>query len=176
MTRTKKISLFDLENLSLIGNRILSEKEKASIIAGEGIDGYCYFYCMEYLTSYYGCSEMNHGSYILAYASAYNLSMGDVNNMQVTGISNITTIQEFTFNYFSTATVSMGNMSAFLNQSSGNTIMAFFSTGKNSDHAVVITGYNAQTGKYKYKDPTTGKEKELSGTAFWGGLGIAGCS
>jgi hypothetical protein len=173
MKKVRKISLFEL--VDIIGSRVLSEKEKMSIVAGAGVDGYCYFYCMEYLTSYYGCSDMNHGSYILAYMSAYNLSFSDVLDMQVTGISDMTTIQDFTFSYFSTATVSMGNMSAFLNQNSGNTIMAFFSTGQNSDHAVVITGYNAKTGKYKYKDPTTGKEKELSGTSFWGGLGITGC-
>jgi hypothetical protein len=171
MKKVRKVSLFEL--VDIIGDRVLSEKEKMSIIAG-GIDGYCYFYCMEYLTSYYGCSDMDINSYMASYASEYGFS--DLLNG---GISDMSRIASFTLSYFSiSAGIDMSNMSAFLNLSASNTIMAFFSTGSKEnpqDHAVVIMGYNAATGKYKYKDPTTGEEKELEGNKFRAGMGIEGC-
>jgi hypothetical protein len=171
MKKVCKISLFEL--VDIMGDRVLSEQEKMAIVAG-GVDGYCYFYCMEYLTSYYGCSDMDINSYMASYASEYGFS-----DLQNGGISDMSRIASFTLSYFSiSAGINMGNMSAFLNLNASNTIMAFFSTGSEKDpqdHAVVITGYNTATGKYKYKDPTTGKEGELEGSKFRAGMGIEGC-
>jgi hypothetical protein len=165
----KKISLFSPESLkSFIDTRVLSDEEKTAILAG-GVDGYCYFYCLEYLTQLYNCSDMSVASYVQAYASTYNESL-----LVGGGISDMSRIQDFTFSYFNTSTVDMSNMSSFL--TGGNTILAGFSTGPDSDHAVIITGYNSETGKYKYKDPTTGDEQEKSASEFRFGLGITGCA
>jgi hypothetical protein len=180
MTRAKKISLIDHENLGRIGNRILSEKEKASIIAGAGTEGFCYFYCLQYLTSMYECSEMNSNDYISAFVSTYGPTSvySMVNGNPVFGVSSLSNMTEFALSYFNMGAVNMSNMSAFLTSGGSNAIMAFYSSGTSEnpqDHAVVITGYNAVTGKYIYTDPTTGTTGEKSASEFRAGMGFTGC-
>jgi hypothetical protein len=178
--KVKKISLFSPESVKcFIDMKILSDEEKAAIVAG-GTDGFCYFYCMEYLTSMYGCSEMNSDDYLSAFistygpASVFSMSGGNI----IFGVSNMSYMTEFALSYFNMSAVNMSNMSAFFYSGESNAIMAFYSTGtaeNPQDHAVIIIGYNATTGKYKYKDPTTNNVGEKSASEFRMGMGFTGC-
>lgn len=163
MKTLKKVSLFTPEGLGDM--KVLSEEQMRAIIGGY-VDGYCYFYCLDYLNQTYTNSDMDVNGYMASYASVYGF--GD---LVAGGISDLSRIRDFTGSNFDTATVDIKNMSSFLDGST--TILAGIVVGDN-DHAVVIKGYNSSTGEYTYYDPAKGKESSLPANKFTFALGVTG--
>jgi hypothetical protein len=147
MKTLKKISLFTSDSFAqLMELKVLSEEEQRTIIGGGGtIDGFCYFYCMSYLTSSFNCSSMDTGSYVAAYALQYN----DSSVFAFKGVSG-ESMTAFTSSYFNTESLS-------------------------ASHAVVIIAYDALQGEYVYIDPSDGKARTKSASEFQSFLGITGC-
>jgi len=143
MRNLKKVSLFSPEGL---GNKnVLTEEEMRAIIGGY-VDGYCYFYCMEFLSG------------------RYESGATDINGF-------MSRIQNFTGSNFGTSTVNISNMNAFLN---GSTCILAGIKVNGNDHAVVITRYDSTSNKYYYYDPALSQETWKYASDFTFALGIIG--
>ncbi|MDD4697876.1 MAG: hypothetical protein PHR52_10120 [Fermentimonas sp.] len=163
MRNLKKVSLFSPEGL---GNKnVLTEEEMRAIIGGY-VDGYCYFYCMEFLSGRYESGATDINGFMASYASTYGFS--DLING---GISDMSRIQNFTGSNFGTSTVNISNMNAFLN---GSTCILAGIKVNGNDHAVVITRYDSTSNKYYYYDPALSQETWKYASDFTFALGIIG--
>ena len=158
--------MFDAEGLAKMN---LTDEQRA-ILASDYVEGFCYFYCLEYLNNQvYGVSDMSMGSYVMSYWRDYD-------ELPIDGVSNMAHMQEFTGKNFDTATVDINNMSEFLVLS--NRILAGIKIsdgqGGVSDHAVVIVGYDSAKNEYRYYDPAYGQEFTKPAKDFTFALGVTG--
>lgn len=162
--KLKKIKLSSLNN-----SKRLSKDEMKAIVGGYDYtsDSSCFFNCMEYIgrnsyksqnnCDYYGnhfVSGFDDGRY--AGSKNYNDYLNgpslydEDNNFN----SNLT---EFINSCFDSAAsgFSTGEEAANMFENGSNDgVMGFFLTGCGVAHAVILTGYDSETGTYSYYDPS----------------------
>ncbi|MGO1671159.1 MAG: hypothetical protein ACTHYC_10050 [Sphingobacterium sp.] len=160
MKKLKRISLEILEED--LGRLTNFEKEKLFGGTGGtgGIDGYCYFYTLEYLGEQYGgyagptnghpSTDLN--TYMDVFASQYDYSPGYMASMSVEGGVSHNEYVEFTTLMFNSQYMhSEGQMQS--NLMNGVEVAGNIMTGENVAHSVVFKSYDSETNTYQYVDP-----------------------
>lgn len=151
----------------------LSENEQHSLVGGDGTQTLCYFDCLDYLSSKYGCDGST-GDYIKQYAKDYGL------NDAIYGPTSITDVVEFTSTYFSSNGLMAGSgPSDYVNDEDDSTqVIGFLQVGSSQQHAVIITGMskdNDGNDVYIYLDLQDGEPKTASPNSFMWMIGTDGC-
>src|SRR5690606_5981604 len=119
--------------------------------SGVGIEGWCYFYTLDYLSTYLGGSTDING-YISMFGQEYGYMPGEMlpNRYQGTSRSEYIQFTSYMFNSRYMYTDAQVNQ----NLNAGNPVMAVLDRGSGVGHSVVIQGYNQTTGQYTYIDPS----------------------
>jgi hypothetical protein len=159
----KKLRKLDLDIMER-ELQVLNERENELITGGIGIEGMCYFNCLEYASSVLNCGY-NINYYLNAYAQQYG--WGEVLNGVTTEHA-----EAFFNSMFSSVSIGAGtvNIGFFdVGASNGNT-----EGSSQNGHAVILTGVN-ESGDWTYYDPTTGQYGAMSSSSFIGHLGASGC-
>src|SRR5690606_8655344 len=118
--------------------------------SGGGIDGYCYFETLEYLTSHFGgTTDINR--YMALYREEYGYTAGDMLLTVYRGTTQSEYVQFTTYMFNSRYMYTGGQVNQILN--AGNPVSAVLDMGNDVGHSVVIQGYNQTTGQYTYIDP-----------------------
>lgn len=161
--KLKKISIKALSN-----NELLSNKQMAELIGGYDTtsDSSCLFNCMEYIgKEVYKNTSANCDVYGNAYWKGHNdyVGTGDIGDYlsgpELYGSDgNINgNVANFIGAFFGSAasgfTTGSGASGLFKNGSNDG-VMGIFNTGSGVAHAVILTGYDAETGTYSYYDPS----------------------
>jgi hypothetical protein len=144
--------------------QVLQEREKKMVLGGIAINGYCYFYCLEYLSNTYNCGN-NISYYTNGYGNTYGFS-GVVNGPTESGFL------AYTNNEFSaTQRLSESTMRSFISNSAYSVMAVIDQDG--IGHAIILKSYSS--GQYTYYDPTTDGSGVVPSTKVLFGIGVNGC-
>jgi hypothetical protein len=136
---------------------------------GAGVDGFCFFNCLEYLGDHYNCE--NDTSYATQYGQTYGFSG------VLTGELDPNHMTEFVNSTFDTSTDITGNIDT--------QYIGFYKTGEKIGetgnveevnlHAVILTEYDEDSDTYSYYDPTEDATGSFGGSDFAGYYAVNGC-
>jgi hypothetical protein len=152
---------------------------RARLPVGDGttkqVKNLCVFRNMEVVQGYFGKS-ISEGTLIMSYAQQFNKSPLDpiYNGFDGT-IADLTSFVNKSF-----TTIACTDSISMINAINNNQpILAFLTNSVSSDgsidgHEVTITGYNPDTGLFRYYDSVTDTYKQASGLSFSNALAVTG--
>lgn len=169
MKKIKKLSLSGLAQESVV----MSVQEQMNIYAGSGIDGFCYFEGLEILSNIFGCNYSD-SYYINSYASSHGgySSIIDFSTGELLGVDP-SSANEYLHTQFEASSVGLSGYSAAL--ASGNKILTSLNVGNGVVHAIVITGYDPNTGNYTYSDANGGGQTSANQLNFSMSMSVSNC-
>ncbi|WP_126244187.1 hypothetical protein [Chitinophaga rhizosphaerae] len=127
--------------------QVISQHDLAFYQGGDGIDGYCLFYAMSYLSN----GSHNTDYYLNSYGQVYGYSglVPSGNDGYISG-ADIANVSSFVAGHFTSSSLNpSGGIQAAL--ASGWRVLADMSISSNTTHAIIITGYTSSG--YTYYDP-----------------------
>lgn len=169
-----KIGKIKLDAIS--GYERLGKKRMERIVGGYdyNTNSSCFFNCLEYVGKEFYNSDLTCDNYGNAYAQGHGDYKGTGNHgdylygpkfLNTDNSINTETLNNLaglTTSYFDTAAsrFTMGEDVASLFQNGNNDGVIGLINNNGQPHAVIITGYDAQSGKYSYYDPSLSEQKE----------------
>lgn len=181
----------------------INKETLSHIIGGYGGNGNCFFNCLEYLNKKYECREgwtyKDYASdYVTGQGNKYDQWLGTYKGSFDEGIdsgpefvnwsTNRLNNEPFAYlsNCFNTDgskwTLGGSGMASFFGSSTNindnSTIVGTFLDGtieSGTTHCVIFTGYDSQTHKYSYYDPTTGSTDTVDYGKVICGAKVNGC-
>ncbi|GAB3432292.1 hypothetical protein [Niabella aquatica] len=145
---------------------ILSEEDSANVFAGSGIDGLCYFEALNIISRYYISGGISVSAFMNTYGSTYGYS-SFIGASGISGVSGFSDPYNFTQGIFNMSFISVQDMCSATHASGNSPILALQDMGSGVMHAIVITGWDSNIGKYTYEDANG--VKTISESEIWQG-------